>query len=99
MTATSSGADLQQLMTIADRYARKLVADTGHLAGVLLIEHTGDLEIVVLEGDDQDVARQARRLLARYQATSAAVLFSTQVTPMGDTGEVFCILGDRKSVV
>jgi hypothetical protein len=94
MTATSSGADLQQLMMIAELYARKLVADAGPPARALMLERDGELDFVVLPGQERDAADQARHLLARHQATSAALLFEVEVTGMGIEPPVFCIMGE-----
>src|SRR5438045_686239 len=53
MTATSSGADLQQLMMIAELYARKLAADAGPPPRVLMLERAGELDFVTLDGRDR----------------------------------------------
>src|SRR5215212_5996662 len=94
MTATSSGADLQQLMAIADRYARTLVANAGPPSTALLIERAGELDIVLLVGQDRATAAQVRRLLAQHQATSAALLVETRLTSGDATHPGVCILGE-----
>jgi hypothetical protein len=93
MTTMSRGADLQRLMAIAELYAHKLVA-AGPPAMVLLIEHAGALDVTVLDGAVRDAAAEARRLLARHQATSAALLLETPGTPGEARDAVFCILGE-----
>jgi len=95
MTTTSNGgADLQALMAIADRYARRLAADAGAPAMVLLVERAGDLDIVMLDGDGRDVVPQVRLRLARSGATSAALLVEAPMTPDGATHDGFWILGE-----
>jgi hypothetical protein len=93
-TMSNGGADLQALMAIADRYARRLAADAGAPAMVLLVERAGDLDVVMLDGDGRDVVPQARLLLARSGATSAALLVDAPMTPDGATHDGFWILGE-----
>jgi hypothetical protein len=94
MTTSHDGADLQALMAIADRYARRLVADAGSPAAVLLIERAGDLEVVVLDDEGWGVVPQVRLLLARAGATSAALLVEAPAPPVGAAKTGFCILGE-----
>jgi hypothetical protein len=96
MIATSSGADLQQLMTIAELYARKLVAEAGPPARALMLERDGEFDFVVLAGQERDAADQARRLLALHGVTSAALLFEVQAAGVGIEPPVFCILGESR---
>jgi hypothetical protein len=106
MTATSYAPDLRRLMAIADRYARKLVADAGPPCVVLLIERDGELDIVTLDDPGRGSAARARGLIAHRRATSAALLVEVRTASIGraaDTvvrllGEpvdtVFCIVGE-----
>jgi hypothetical protein len=94
MTATSSGADLRQMMMIAERYARTLAADAGSPPRVLMFERDGELDFAALDGQDRDAATQARRLLAQRGATSAVLLFESEDALGGDGHAVFCILGE-----
>jgi hypothetical protein len=94
MTTSHGGADLQALMAIADRYARRLVADAGSPAAVLLIERAGDLEVVVLDDEGWGVVPQVRLLLARSGATSAALLVEVPAPPAGAANTGFWILGE-----
>jgi hypothetical protein len=94
MTATSNGADLQQLMMIADRYAHKLVADAAPPARVLMLVRDGEIECVILDDPDRHPAAQVRRLLAERRATLAAVLFEAEHVVAGVARTVFCILGE-----
>ena len=95
MTTTSSGgADLQALMAIADRYARRLVADEGPTPTVLLVERAGELDVVVLDGEGYDVIPQVRLLLGRSGASSAALLIETPAAATGIGGTEFWIVGE-----
>jgi hypothetical protein len=61
-------------MAIADRYARRLVADTHAPVAVLLVERAGELDVVMLDGVGPDAIPRVRLLLGQSGATSAAVL-------------------------
>ena len=75
-------------MAIADRYARRLVADASSPPAVLLVERAGALDVVMLDGEGRAVDLQARHLLGQSGATSAALLLDA--SPAG-----FWILGER----
>jgi hypothetical protein len=95
MTTTShDGAALQALMAIADRYARRLVADAGSPVAVLLLEQAGDLEVVVLDDEGWAVVPQVRLLLAHAGATSAALLVEAPAPLAGAAKTGFWILGE-----
>ena len=94
MTATVRPPALQSLMTLADRYARKLVAQSATPVGVLLIERAGALDIVMLERGHGDAAVTTRQLLSQYQATSAALMIEAPSQEQGLAERVFCILGE-----
>jgi hypothetical protein len=90
----SSGAVLQQLMVIADLYARKLAADAGPPFGVLVFERDGELACTMLDAKDQELADQVRCLLAQCQATSAVVLVGTEIVVEGIAQRVVCSIGE-----
>jgi hypothetical protein len=94
MTATSGGADLQQLMMIGDLYARKLVADAGPPSRILMLERAGALDCVVLDREDRDPATRVRHLLTQHRATSAVLLFEAETVVAGAVQTVFCVLGE-----
>jgi hypothetical protein len=95
MTTTSNGgADLRALMAIADRYARRLVADTNAPVAVLLVERAGELDVVMLDGEGAEAIPQARLLLARTEATSAALLIDLAPAPPELTSAAFWIFGE-----
>jgi len=94
MTVTSSGADLQRLMMIADLYARKLAADAGPPSRILMLERDGELDCVVLDGEDPDPDARVRRLLSLHGATAAVLLFEAETVIAGVVQTVFCVLGE-----
>jgi hypothetical protein len=95
MTTTSTGgADLQALMAIADRYARRLVADTPAPVAVLLVERAGELDVVMLDGEGLEVIPQVRLLLGQLGATSAALLIELTSLQRGSSGAAFWIFGE-----
>ena len=88
---STGGADLQALMAIADRYARRLVADASSPSAVLLVERAGELDVTMLDGEGRDVALQVRHLLEQSGATSAALLLDASPAGFWIFGE--CIDG------
>jgi hypothetical protein len=99
METTAGVANLERLMAITDLFARRLVADRESPAGVLLIERDGELQIVMLEGSERDVATKARRQLAQEHATSAALIVNAR-TPTDDRiEERWYVLGETEEGV
>lgn len=95
MTTTSNGgADLQALMVIADRYARRLAMDPDAPSATLLLERSGALDIVTLGDEGQDVLPSVRLLLARSGASSAVLLVETPATSAGTNAVTFWIVGE-----
>jgi hypothetical protein len=90
MTATPRPSDLQRLMTIADRYASKLVAEGDLTSGVLLIGRADELTVVGLDGPGLD-AMMVRRLLTLHRATSAALIVEIELTA---PERILCTLGE-----
>jgi hypothetical protein len=94
MGATAGTATLARLMAITDLFARRLVADSESPAGVLLIERDGELQIVMLNGSERDVAVKARRQLAQQHATSAALIVNARAPSADRVEERWYVLGE-----
>jgi hypothetical protein len=91
-------ADLARLMALAGHYARQLVAAAYTPSEVLLIEHHGDLDIVMLDDPEPNVA-VLRRLLAEHEATSAVLLVDVD-SVVGEQGNhQFSIVGETRDGV
>jgi hypothetical protein len=91
----SSAADLPRLMALAGHYARQLVAAANTPPEVLLIEHHGDLDIVMLDRPEPNVA-VLRRLLAQHEATSAVLLVDVDSFVGGQGYHQFSIVGETR---
>jgi hypothetical protein len=93
MIEVSSPSALSPLMSIADRYARQLMAQASLTTGVLLIERDGQLDIIRLDDEHGNMITTAQRLLTEHGATSAALLL--EVSPSVDDlgGGILCIFG------
>jgi hypothetical protein len=88
-------ADLARLMALAGHYARQLVAAAHTPPEVLLIEHHGDLNIVMLDRPEPNVA-VLRRLLAEHEATSAVLLVDVDSIVGGQGHHQFSIVGETR---
>ena len=86
-------ADLQRLMVIADRYARRLVATPDGPPAALLVVHDGDLDVVTLDRLDLDLSG-VRRLLQQCQASSAALVVDVRAATSEDADDLVLILGE-----
>jgi hypothetical protein len=96
MTTTSNGgADLQALMAIADRYARRLAAEASSPVAVLLVERAGELDVVMFDGEAEDIIHRVRLLLGQSGASSAALLIEPTPIQRGSSGATFWIFGER----
>jgi len=93
-TMSSGGADLQALMAIADRFARRLAMVPGTPVAALLLERAGALDIVMLDGEGRDVIPHVRLLLAQSGATSAALLLEVPAASMATIDAGFWIIGE-----
>ena len=90
---TRSRCELRQLTDLAERYARRLVVTADPPAGVLLLVEHDDLVIVALDGPDPDV-RTLPRLVAKHDASSAAVVVAAQGALGGVDGGVVHVVGE-----
>jgi hypothetical protein len=88
-----SPAELRQLMDLADRYARQLVAAADPPPGVLLLAQAGDLAVVALAGPDPDV-RTLPRLLAQRRPSSAVLVAAAAGALGGTEVDVVVVVGE-----
>jgi hypothetical protein len=88
-------SDLPRLMDLAGHYARQLVAAANTPPEVLLIEHHGDLDIVLLDHPEPNVA-VLWRLLAQHEATSAVLLVDVDSVIGGPGNHQFSIVGETR---
>jgi len=86
--------DLHQLMTVAELCARKPITDPGESPVVLLIEHDGELDIMVLGIPCFTTAVRVRQLIAEHRATSAAVVVETTTSTTGRVQTVVYVHGE-----
>jgi hypothetical protein len=85
--------ELPRLMDLADRFARRLVADARRPAPVLMMVHGSELDIVTLDGGVPPM-HAAQRLLAGRPSSSAALLFDTFGVPGDEPDAAFYIVGE-----
>ena len=88
-------SDLPRLMDLAGHYARQLVAAANTPPEVLLIEHHGDIDIVMLDHPEPNAA-VLWRLLAQREATSAVLLVDVDSVIGGPGNHQFSIVGETR---
>jgi hypothetical protein len=93
VTLPPAATELQRLMLLADRYARRLISSAGAPADALMLVHHGALDVLPLDGAVH-VTALVCRLLAQRQASSAVLMLTGGEACDGPAAHAYHIIGE-----
>jgi len=96
MTQSACQSRFEQLMEIADRFARHLSGDREKdlPPGVLLLERDGQLHTVVFDGTHRELAATARDMVTRHHVTSVALIVTVKASQPDESSDTLYVLGE-----